>query len=79
MVKDYPQNFLKLVPQSVGCCGIIHGGLFFGIVTPYYMGFLKRKPFSFQYCIIHWKTNDVPQNTATSWQRERELPVFDAF
>ena len=76
MGEDYPQKFLKLFSQSVGGCGIIHGGFFFGFDTPYYTGFPKKKPFSFQYCIIHQKTNDVAPKHGYIMAEGGELPVF---
>ena len=74
--QKFPQKFPKLFSQSVGGCGIIHGGFFFGFDTPYYTGFPKRKPFSFQYCIIHQKTNDATRKHGYIMAEGGELPVF---
>ena len=49
---------------------------FFGFDTPYYTGFPKKKPFSFQYCIIHQKTNDVAPKHGYIMAEGGELPVF---
>ena len=49
---------------------------FWGFDTPYYTGFPKRKPFSFQYCIIHQKTNDAIQKHGYIMAEGWELPVF---
>ena len=47
-----------------------------GFDTPYYTGFPKKKPFSFQYCIIHQKTNDVAPKHGYIMAEEGKLPAF---